>query len=319
MKFGVLGTSDFTLRCTQALIDKGAQIQVMISMPFNCLPNNSVDVGGFAKNQNIPYNELKDINSPQSINFIKAYSLDYIFVSWPKILKKQILDLPKYFCIGTHPTDIPHNKGRHPLHWLISLGIPKTKLSFFKIDEGIDTGNLLLQIPFSITPQDTILNVEEKVNQAGYDGTVILYETLLSEPLYGSDNGQNHILGNYWRMRTPHDITIDLRMSAHSIMRTVNSFASPYPCANLIFEKFPIKIVRASLASTVMTAEQLQRIEPGKIICIKKNTIRVKVDDAILDLECIGSIPNALLKSKYIHPPSSYLVDWSIKSTEKLL
>ena len=73
------------------------------------------------------------INSSKSIKILSYHRADFIFVSWPKIVKADILDTPKYFCIGTHPTNLPYNRGRHPLHWIIALGISETKLSFFMI------------------------------------------------------------------------------------------------------------------------------------------------------------------------------------------
>lgn len=318
MRFIVLGTSEFTLCCTQALLDSGGEVCALISMPEHARPNNSADIASFAEGNKIPYHEIEDINSSVSMKLLGKYSPDYILVSWPKILNEELLEIPKNHCVGTHPTDLPFNRGRHPLHWLIALGISETKLSFFRMDKGVDTGNILLRIPFSITPVDSIVDVVTKMNAAGYKGMRKLYKKLLSDPSY-SGCKQDHSLANYWRKRTPHDITLDLRMSSDIIVRTVRSFTFPYPCANLIFENHVIKIVHASLAPIKIAPNQLQRIEPGKIICVNKNTIRVKVDDGIVNLECSGEIPDRLLKTKYIHPPSKYLMKWSGELTDKLV
>ena len=72
--------------------------------------------------------------------------------------------MPNNFSIGTHPTALPFNRGRHPLHWVIDLGISETKLSFFKMDEGVDTGNIILQCPFQIDEGDEIEDVNSKMN-----------------------------------------------------------------------------------------------------------------------------------------------------------
>ena len=223
-----------------------------------------------------------------------------------KIIGKEVLDVPNNFCIGTHPTALPFNRGRHPLHWIIDLDIPETKLSFFKLDEGIDNGDMILQYPFQIADDDTIADVNSKMNSAAYEGTKILCQKFISEPNCSGEK-QKHELTNYWRMRTPHDVTIDLRMPADLIMKIVRSFTLPFPCANLIFEKNTIKIERAKLVETEMRSSVLQRIEPGRIINIEGNKIIVKTDDELIELVCADQIPKGLVAANYIHPPSKYI------------
>lgn len=319
MKFIVLGTSDFTLNCAKALLEhNSSEICALISMPEKYLPDNSANIKDFANRYNIPYYEFKNINSFKSIAVIKSYNPDYILSSWPKILERSVLDSPRFFTIGTHPTDLPFNRGRHPLHWLIILGIKETKLSFFMMDKGVDTGRILLQLSFNIEPNDTISEVCSKMNTAGYEGTRKLCRCFFNNPLYRRII-QDHRLSNYWRKRTPHDITLDMRMSVSIILRTVRSFALPYPCANLIFEKYVLKISNASIVKEKMSSKQLQRIEPGKILSIKGNKIQVKADDGIVEFECRNSIPSSLVKAKYIHSPSKYILKWPQELSAQLL
>lgn len=302
MRFVVLGTSEFTVRCSQALIDSEEEICALISMPRRILPDNSIDISDFAKKNGISYYEIKDINSSESLNLISKFSPDYIFSSWPKILKKEILCVPKIYCIGSHPTELPYNRGRHPLHWLIVLGIQDSKVSFFRMDEGIDTGNILLQTPFYIASDDLIRDVVEKMNVAAYEGLIALCKKFHDDPFY-SGVPQKQMLANYWRKRTPYDITLDFRMSTAAIIRTVRSYTLPYPCANLIFEGQLIKIVRASFAPVNMKDSDIRYIEQGKILKTDGNIIWVKADDAIVELECLDNIPPELAKAKYIYPP----------------
>ncbi len=123
MKFIVLGTSDFTLACAQALIKCNATVSALISVPAEGRPLNSADIEAFAKKANVDYIEFNDINSAESLEYIRGKAPDYIFSSWPKLINNDVLAAPKYFVIGTHPTDLPRNRGRHPLHWIIDLGI----------------------------------------------------------------------------------------------------------------------------------------------------------------------------------------------------
>lgn len=305
MRFVVLGTSEFTLSCLQALIDSKAEVCGLISLPKEDRPLNSADIRGFAKERGIDYQEAKDINSQAAIEIVKSYQADYLFSSWPKILSKEVLAAVENFCIGSHPGDLPFNRGRHPLHWLIALGINQTKLSFFIVDQGIDSGKILLQVPLEIDPGDTIDSLNSKLNTAGYQGTAELCQQLRINPLPEGLN-QDQGMANYWRKRSSHDITLDLRMSADMILRTVRSFASPYPCANLIFENQVIKISQASIVDD----KDVESMEHGKIIGVCGKKIRIKVDDAVIELESKDPLPTLLNKAGYIHPPGKYLLKW---------
>lgn len=309
MNFVVLGTSEFTVCCARGVLDSKGEISALISMPACSRPLNSNDLSGFAEEHGLRYHEIEDINSPTAIDLLKSYSATYILSSWPKMLKKNVLNIPQRYIIGTHPTELPLNRGRHPLHWIIIQGITKTKLSFFHMDKGVDTGKILLQVPVTISPYDSINDLMGKINNAAYYGTKQLYRLLMKNPDYDG-NDQDHELANYWRKRTPHDVTLDFRMSSESILRTVRSFTLPYPCANFVFEKYVIKVSKAELSPAIMPLSELQRIEPGKIISIDRCTIRIKTADGIVELECLGQLPAPLLKAKYVHPPSRYIIRW---------
>jgi len=314
----VLGTSHFTLSCAKAIIDSQVRLSGLISMPAHAVPLNSADVSGFAREQVIPYHEIEDINSSASLKVLRSYAPDYIFSSWPKLLTKDVLDVPRWFVIGTHPTELPFNRGRHPLHWIIVQGISETKLSFFQVDESIDTGKILLQVPVVINRDDSIVDLIAKVNAAGYDGTQQLFRRLVENPAYEGVE-QNHGLANYWRKRTPHDVTLDFRMSSDSVVRIVRSLMPPYACANLIFEKYVIKIRQAALPSIIMSPSELERIEPGKIISTDNRRIRIKAADGIVELEYVGQLPESLLRAKYLHPPSKYFSQWAEELSAQLI
>lgn len=313
MKFIVLGTSGFILSCVQAIIDAGENVCALVSLPEDERPHNSADVVGFARKRRVPYCEISDINSFASTKLLKKYSPDYILSSWPKILGKAVLEIPKRYCIGTHPTALPFNRGRHPLHWLIVLGIRRSKLSFFVIDQGVDTGNILLQIPFEIAPLDSIEIAVATMNKAAYLGTTRLIKKLCSDPLFqGKKQSQRE--ANYWRKRTPHDVVLDVRMSAEMILRVVRSFSSPYPCAILVFENHLLRVSHARVVKNSVLLAGIERIEHGKILGIKNRRLTIKVDGGIVELFCNKSIPFSLRKAKYIHPPTKYLDSGGILS-----
>jgi len=307
MKLIILGTTKFAAKCAEAILDSDDTLSAIISMPTELAPDNSTDLLGYALRRKVPYHEIADINSEESHRIIASYSPDYIVSAWPKILKSEILKIPNYYCIGTHPTSLPFNRGRHPLHWLIVLGIRKSHLSFFKMDRNIDNGNILLQLPYTVGLNASIEDLMETVNKAASKGLASLLSYLRDNPEY-LGIPQNTAQANYWRRRTAHDVTIDPRMSTAAIIRLVHSYSSPYPCANLLIEDTCIKITEAHVHdATLKTSSDIQLMEPGKILLITDELIRLKVDDGVVNLIPLSSVPPTAQSIEYICPPSEYI------------
>ena len=89
MKFIVLGTTEFSINCAQAMLDTGNEV-TLISLPKKQLPLNSTNIKAYADENKLEYHELADINSKKAETIIKNASPDYIFSSWPKIIKKNL-------------------------------------------------------------------------------------------------------------------------------------------------------------------------------------------------------------------------------------
>ena len=109
--FVILGTSQFDIYCANAILDSGHNVSAMISMPINSVPDNSANIEQYATQKNISYYEFMDINSPNSIEILRQLKPNYITTSCPKIIGKEVLNVPSNFCIGTHPTVLPFNRG----------------------------------------------------------------------------------------------------------------------------------------------------------------------------------------------------------------
>ncbi len=313
MRFVVLGTSRFALECARAIVDSGETLVALGSMSQAARPHNSADFGSYARVWEVVYQELDEINSPDSVEWLRRQAADYLFVSWPKILKREALQSARLGVIGTHPAEVPRHRGRHSLHWLIVLGFEQSKVSFFEMDEGIDTGKLLLSVPYRLDPAQPIGAAADALEGAGYRGMRELCQKLKAGPLPGIAQAEER--ANYWRKRTPHDVTLDFRMSAEAIVRTVRSFAPPYPGANLLVEKQLIKIGRAEI---IAGGPEVADMEHGKIAAIGPNWLRVKADGGLVQLESLAALPARIAELQYIHPPTKYLLEWPSELAEQL-
>jgi methionyl-tRNA formyltransferase len=307
MKFVVIGTSEFTISNAKGIIDSDHELSLVVSLSPKLLPDNSVDLGSFCAKNNISFLEVEDINAYNLIQELRNKKPDYIFSSWPRILQNNILDIPKYFVIGTHPTLLPMNKGRHPVQWMIVLGIQYTSLSFFAMDEGIDSGRILLQVPFPVGKR-TINEVNSNMNQCGYEGTRKLIQIFEKSKNYiGCE--QLPDFQNYWRKRNEHDITLDPRMSLEMLIKVTNSFVIPYPGARLwIAPDIYLTILEVKKAHEKDYPPNWFNYEHGYIFSTREDYLVMRVEDDVAEISPIEEkhIWKNLYKTK-IYPPTFYL------------
>ena len=185
--------------------------------------------------KNITLNFTENVNSHASIEFIKNTKPDIIFCfGWSRILKEEILNLAPMGVLGYHPTKTPSNRGRHPLIWAIALGLKKTASTFFFMDRGADSGDVLSQKEVVIEYKDNAESLYQKI----IDTSKIQLEEFL--PKLISKNFEKHKQEttnvNYWRKRSFDDGCIDWRMPAESIHNLVRALSKPYEGAHFVYD-----------------------------------------------------------------------------------
>jgi methionyl-tRNA formyltransferase len=297
MRVVVLGTSALTMHCADAWRQNHELVGV-VSMPLGARPDNSTDLEAYAVAAGAAYLEFTDLSAatPQ----LRALRPDILFSTWPKLLSRAVIESAP-LCIGSHWSELPANRGRHPLHWMIALGMTQGAISFFKMDDGIDTGDILLQIPFDLDAEVRISDALDLVHRAAVEGCRIL----ASVPLAATQ--QDHSKANYWRKRTLHDTVIDFRMSRSAIDRLVRSYCLPFPGAKISYKEALIPIDRAAEVSL-----SVFNLEPGRILAKGNGRLIVKADDGAIELfpRHPGDL-DLLPSSGCIHPPAAYANDRS--------
>jgi len=213
------------------------------------------------KQYNIDSLVTANINSEDVVAWINQFEPDVIFCfGWSTLLKKPLLELAPLGVIGYHPAKIPMNRGRHPLIWALALGLKETASTFFFMDEGADTGDILDQRELLINDDDDAGSLYKKIID-------IAKEQLASFiPLLESRNHnkipQNQNLGNTWRKREKKDGEIDWRMGAIDIYNLVRALTYTYVGAHFVYKGEEYKVWKCRIVSCVYS----NNIEPGKII-----------------------------------------------------
>lgn len=111
----------------------------------------------------IRYHELFGVNSPETSSLLKQYNLDLIISIQDQIFKKKLIRLPKIGCINKHAALLPKYRGVWPIFWAILYNEKKVGLTIHWIDEGIDTGKIIVQKQIPIKANDSLFNLYTRV------------------------------------------------------------------------------------------------------------------------------------------------------------
>jgi methionyl-tRNA formyltransferase len=178
--------------------------------------------------------------------------------------------LPKNGVVGFHPTALPKNRGRHPIIWSLVLGLEETAATFFWMDEGADSGDILSQRPIQISKDDNARSLYNKIKESALSQLDDFLPALIAGKF--NKEKQNENQSNIWRKRSASDGEIDWRMSAESIHNLVRGLTRPYVGAHFIFEDHEIKV----WATVVYEGAVSNNIEPGKVLDISRDGLIVK-------------------------------------------
>lgn len=269
MRIIFIGSVYFSKVMLEKLIEMNAQIVGVITKEHSSFNSDFEDLSAIAQSNNIPFKYVQNINDESSVYWIKNLNSDVIFCfGWSNLIKNEILNICPLGVIGFHPALLPHNRGRHPLIWAKVLGLAKSGTSFFFMDEGADTGDLLDQKEFEILFEDNASDIYQKM----ISNALKQVESFLPKLLNGSYNRtKQNSNGNTWRKRNASDGLIDFRMTSEAICNLVRGLSKPYAGAHCIFNGEEIKIWEVE----VETFDE-QNIEPGRVLELNGNNIKVK-------------------------------------------
>jgi methionyl-tRNA formyltransferase len=285
MRIVFVGSVEFSRRTLLHLLTIGADVVGVCTKKISNFNADHTDLSDICKDYNLPCLYVDDINSSESISWIKKKMPDVIFCfGWSKLLKKDFLELAPQGIVGFHPAALPKNRGRHPLIWALALGLEKTASTFFFMDVGADSGDIISQREVLISQSDDAGSLYEKVCQSALVQINDFLPSLVSGVCdrMKQEEGQ----ANSWRKRSFGDGKIDWRMSASSIDRLVRALSKPYVGADFEVNGQVVKLWKVAIVKGAP-----KNIEPGKIYKLVSSAPVVKCgEDAI----CLLSIEPSL-------------------------
>lgn len=236
----------------------------------------------------IPMFEVDHVNAMTSVEILRNWNCDVLVVlGWGQILDATVLQQARVGVVGAHASLLPHNRGSAPVNWAIIRNEEQTGNSLMWLGEGVDSGNIIAQRSFPITPYDTCSTIYEQVADSNCD---MILELLLNLEA-GNRPGKPQIESGepVLPRRRPRDGVIHWNNTSRDIYNLIRALTRPYPGAFAYLNGQTYRIWNAALMPSFHSIAKPGTIM-GPVMSPEENACGIMVATAngavtILDIE----------------------------------
>ncbi len=275
-----MGTPEFAVPSLEALLRSDDHVVGVVTQPDRPKGRGQhlvpPPVKLLAERAGIPILQPLKIRTPEFLQALSAWQPDVIAVAaFGRILHAPILSLPPRGCVNVHGSLLPKYRGAAPVQWAIIKGETETGITTMLMDEGMDTGAILLQEKLHIMPDDTTGTLAPRLAEMGGR---LLVETIARLNVGTlTPRKQDDVQATMAPLLKKEDGLIDWTMRAESLANRVRGL-SPWPGAYTFLgeERWNVWKVDSIVGPTTDT--------PGTIIVVNKQSILVATGDGLLDI-----------------------------------
>ena len=282
LKIVFMGTPDFAKESLEAIYNEGYDIEAVVTNPDKPKGRGmkmiASPVKEFAIEKNLKiYQPVKVRNNTEFIDELKKINPDVIcVVAYGKILPKEILEIAKYGCINVHGSLLPQYRGAAPIQWAVLNGDKTTGITTMYMDEGMDTGDMLLKAKIDITDEDNLETVYNKLKVVGGE---LLVKTLNGIVNNSITRVKQEGEATYAPMINKDTLKIDFNKTGREIFNHVRGL-SPVPGTLMFIDentKFNVYKVSYEL-------KEIEGIENGGVVEISKSKLSIKCADGVVNI-----------------------------------
>lgn len=200
MKIVFMGTPEFSVPALMSLYYGGIDISLVITqqdkpkgrgkkMQFTPVKEKALELG-------LEVIQPINVNDQNVVTRLREINPDFIVVvAYGQILRKEILDIPKFHCLNIHASLLPKYRGAAPINWAIINGDEKTGITIMKMEEGLDTGPMILKKEIPITKEDDAVTIHDKLSLIGGELILKAIEAILHNN--AKFQPQDHLQSSY--------------------------------------------------------------------------------------------------------------------------
>ena len=272
MRIVFMGTPDFAVGTLEKIIENGYEVAAVVTQPDKPKGRDKKlsppPVKECALKHNLMVLQPQRARDEEFVQELKSYNADAIVVvAFGQILPESILHMTKYGCINVHASLLPQYRGASPIQWAVIDGCKKTGVTTMLMDEGIDTGDILMVQEYELAKKETGGSLFDKLSLLGAE--------LLIETLKGVETGsikpvkQDNEKSSYVKMLTKSMGHIDFTKTADEIERLIRGL-NPWPSAFTYINKKMLKIWDADVIEYIENVEISQNSLAGTAFVSKE-------------------------------------------------
>ncbi len=249
MKLAFLGTSEFAVPALKALVEAGHEVVAVYTRAPRPAGRGQQErrtpVHETAAALGLPVRTPKGLRSEDEAAAFRALDLDAaVVVSYGHILPKAFLEAPVLGCLNIHGSLLPRWRGAAPIHRSILAGDAETGVTIMRMDEGLDTGPMLLAESTPISAADTAETVHDRLAALGARLIVSTLDALVGRGLEAVVQPEDGV--TYAHKLGKEEGALDWRRPAAELERKVRGF-HPWPGTWFEYEGERIKVLQAAL------------------------------------------------------------------------
>ena len=267
-----VGANIESLFCLQNFADNHIRISGVITLPLNEEKRGSDyrNLAPFCNRHKIPIFYTDNINSFQTKEWLLSMNPDVIFIlGWSQIFDNELIQLPNKYIVGSHPSDLPYGAGRAPVVWTILEDLRESAVTFFKVIDEVDAGNIILKKHFYIPRMSTSKQLYDLVAKHLSDGFVEIYHQIINNLI--SEEKQDLSKRTLRVKRVFQDGWINFSRDANEINRLIRATTEPFPGAFSYYNNNRFTFWMSSLSDIVS-----QSVNYGEVLDVYNNQVLVQ-------------------------------------------
>jgi methionyl-tRNA formyltransferase len=281
----LIGSVNSSRKTLEKLLEHQLNVVAVLGLHPEAASNVSgyFDLKDLSESNNIPFQYFTKVNDAEIVDFVQSKSPDLVFVvGLSQMIREELLSIPKYGLIGYHPTRLPEGRGRGAVAWII-LEKVQGAATFFKMDEGMDSGSIWSQINYDVNQNDDATSVIHQILKA--------IEKALDMVLPDLKKGvfitipQDESKATYLGKRNPEDGIIDWKQSVAMIHQLIRATTKPLPGAYTYLGTKKVVIWNASISEVTNHLGVA-----GRIVIADDSGVHIQTGDGLLKIENIEGI-----------------------------
>ena len=324
MKIVFMGTPDFAVPALEALAESAKhEVSLVVTQPDRPRGRSGKpapsDVKLCAEQYGIPVFQPEKVKEEASVERLRRENADiFVVAAFGQLLPKTILEMPRFGCINIHGSLLPAYRGAAPVQWAVLDGQKEAGDTIMQMNEGLDTGDILMQESIPLSADETAGSLYDKLSSMG--GPLLLkaldaIEEGTVTPVPQGDSGTH-----YAKMLRKEMGNIDWTKSAEEIGRLVRGL-NPWPSAYTHWNGKMLKIWMAepvtqeelsALGCDEKNGMDLKEAQPGTVMIVTKDTLMVQTGDGLL------ALTELQMEGKKRMPVQAFLMGCRLQTGEKL-